>query len=137
MKIPELSNAPQWLMRAIVANEDVEIDDNGRVVWLGGDWLDGDWHDGVWHDGVWHGGVWHDGDWRDGLWRGGVWYGGVWRGERIDRPLASLHNLRWPVYVSPTRIMIGCELHTHRTNGSPGVALLADVQAGRDGACGR
>ena len=100
MKIKDLTNAPAWLMNAIVSGEDVEIDIYGRVVWhggvwhggdwrggdwlggdwLGGDWLGGDWHGGVWHGGDWHGGVWHGGVWHGGVWLGGDWRGGVWRG---------------------------------------------------------
>jgi hypothetical protein len=71
MKIKDLTNAPQWLKDAVVTNEDVEIDEYGRVVWRDGVWRGGVWCGGVWCGGVWCGGVWRDGVWRDGVWRDG------------------------------------------------------------------
>ncbi len=99
MKIKDLTNAPAWLMNAIVSSEDVEIDSYGRVIWRGGDWL---------------GGVWHGGDWLGGVWRGGVWHGGVWHGEKITRAPVLIASLpHWTVMISDTRMMIGCQIHTH------------------------
>jgi hypothetical protein len=88
-KIKDLKNAPDWLKRARVRDEDVEIV-NGVVVWKagtweggiweGGTWEDGIWRGGLWLGGAWEGGIWEDGTWRDGLWLGGAWWGGIWRG---------------------------------------------------------
>ena len=109
MKIKDLTNAPAWLMNAIVSGEDVEIDIYGRVVWHGGVW-----HGGDWRGGDWRGGDWLGGDWRGGVWRGGDWRGGVWRGEKITRPPVEVTNLpHWHVTISDTRMEIGCQLHTH------------------------
>ena len=65
MKIKELENAPDWLKRAIVQDEDVEIVDGGVV-----------WERGVWEGGTWKGGVWEDGIWEHGVWEHGTWKGG-------------------------------------------------------------
>ena len=98
MKVKELTNAPQWLIDAIVEDEDVVISESGRVTWC---------------DGVWRGGEWCGGEWRSGVWRGGEWCGGVWRGERITKPLVSVSGLsHWSVTISDTRMQIGCELHS-------------------------
>ena len=169
MKIKDLTNAPAWLMNAIVSDENVEIDRFGRVIWYGGDWhggvwyggdwrggywlggywhggdwRGGDWHGGDWHGGYWHGGYWHGGDWRGGYWLGGDWYGGdwyggdwhggywlggdwhggdwhggdwrggVWYGEKVTRPPVLIASLpHWTVMISDTRMMIGCQIHTH------------------------
>ena len=75
MKIKELENAPDWLKRAIVQDEDVEIVDGG-VVWERGVWKGGIWEGGVWKGGVWEGGVWKDGVWEHGVWEHGTWKGG-------------------------------------------------------------
>ena len=96
MKISELTNAPQWLLDADTRDADVEIKD-GIVIWHGGDWLGGDWWGGVWLGGDWHGGVWRGGDW--------------W-GEKLTHNLWTVFGLKWPVTISPTRMQIGCELHT-------------------------
>jgi hypothetical protein len=65
MRISELANAPEWLRKADVYGENVEIVDE-VVIWMGGVWMDSDWM----------GGVWRGGDWMGGVWRGGVWRGG-------------------------------------------------------------
>jgi len=46
------------------------------------------------------------------VWRGGDWRGGTWRGEKLSTNLLTIYGLTWPVTISPTRIQIGCELHT-------------------------
>ncbi len=56
MRISELKDAPKWLLRATVENEDVEIV-NGRVIWKSGIWIDGIWHYGVWKNGIWRSGL--------------------------------------------------------------------------------
>lgn len=121
MKITDLNNAPKWLLDANTTNADVEITD-GVVIWHDGVWYGGVWRGGVWRGGDWRGGVWQGGDWRGGIWQGGVWQGGVWwggvwwggdwRGEQISSPLLTVFGLRWPITISPTRMQIGCELHS-------------------------
>ena len=46
MKIKELTNAPRWLIDAIVRDEDVEIDQYGQVQWNRGDFLGGNFRGG-------------------------------------------------------------------------------------------
>jgi len=86
--------------------------------WQGGTWLSGTWHGGTWSrgdllDGIWFSGTWHYGIWRSGEWRSGEWRSGTWQGEQVVLPPLSLCGLHWPVYVSDTRMQIGCQLHTH------------------------
>jgi hypothetical protein len=77
MKISELENAPEWLKRAEVINEDVVMDGE-HVVWLNGEWIDGIWEGGTWEDGIWYNGTWLDGVWYKGEWHGGEWCRGSW-----------------------------------------------------------
>ena len=91
MRITDCADAPQWLRDARTENADVSIID-GTVVWKSG--------------------TWQRGTWRGGTWRGGDWRGGTWRGEKLSTNLLTIYGLTWPVTISPTRIQIGCELHT-------------------------
>lgn len=51
---------------------------------------------------------------KDGIviWHGGDWRGGDWWGEKLTHNLWTVFGLKWPVTISPTRMQIGCELHT-------------------------
>lgn len=50
MKISELENKPDWLIRASTVDADVSVE-NGVVIWRGGEWRGGEWHGGEWHGG--------------------------------------------------------------------------------------
>lgn len=78
MRVSELQNAPEWLKKACVANEDVEIRHN-IVVWKSGDWKYGVWEHGVWESGTFHQGTWKDGVWKGGIFKAGNWINGVWQ----------------------------------------------------------
>jgi hypothetical protein len=78
-KIADLKDAPDWLKRARVRDEDVEIV-NGVVIWKDGTWEGGLWEGGTWEDGIWEYGAWEGGTWEGGTWKGGTWKGGIWRG---------------------------------------------------------
>lgn len=86
---------PQWLREANVEWCQVEVKDDGVVVWHDGVWRSGCWHKGVWRNGVWYGGewcsgIWHAGEWRKGYWHDGSWHAGEWHdgywdgGEWLD-----------------------------------------------------
>lgn len=75
MRISQLTNAPAWLKKATVENEDVEI--IGEVVhWKSGTWKGGEWQEGRWHSGRWESGTWLTGSWLDGVWENGSWKNG-------------------------------------------------------------
>ncbi len=84
MLVKDLTYAPDWLIRAKVSGEDVELVD-GVVVWKGGTWEGGTWEDGVWEYGTWKGGLWKGGTWKDGLWKGGTWEDGTWEDGLWER----------------------------------------------------
>ena len=79
MRIKDLKNAPEWLKKAETKNEDVEITDDGQVIWKSGVWIFGVWENGLWRFGVWEGGIWLGGTWENGMWKSGKWKGGIWR----------------------------------------------------------
>jgi hypothetical protein len=141
-KIKDLKNAPDWLKRARVRDEDVEIV-NGVVVWKAGTWEGGIWEGGTWEDGIWRGGlwlggawegglwqgglwqgglwqggaweggIWEDGTWRDGLWLGGAWWGGIWRGGTWRGGFQSPVRCKWRILIQPDfSIKVGCMVKT-------------------------
>lgn len=98
MKIKELTNAPKWLLDAIVRDEDVTIDDGGRVQWHRGEWLDGNFRGG---------------DFWGGDFRGGDFWGANFSGEKLKIKPLCLYGLTWRVIVTDTQMEIGCQRHTH------------------------
>lgn len=98
MKIKELKNAPQWLIDAVVRDEDVEIDEYGRVQWNSGEWLSGNF---------WDGNFW------GGNFRGGDFCGGNFWGEAIKIAPMMIHGLRWAVVITDNVMQIGCQRHSH------------------------
>jgi hypothetical protein len=95
MKIKELTNAPQWLLDAVVRDEDVEIDKYGRVIW---------------HRGSWDSGDFWGGDFRGGDFRGGNFWGGNFWGEKIKLRPISIYGMRWDVVITDARMKIGCQI---------------------------
>ena len=134
MKIKELANAPQWLIDAIVRDEDVEIDQYGRVQWNRGEWLVGDFRGGNFLGGNFRGGNFRGGDFRGGDFRGGDFWGGNFRGgdflggdfrggdfrggnfrgHKIAKNPLSFYGFKWPVYISENHMAIGCQMHEHK-----------------------
>jgi len=108
MKIKELTNAPQWLIDAVVENEDVTIDEDGRVQWYSGKWLSGDFRGGNFCGGDFCGGDFWGGDFRGGNFRGGDFRGGA-----IKIKPQTLYGLRWRIIIVDDRMEIGCQRHTH------------------------
>jgi uncharacterized protein YjbI with pentapeptide repeats len=178
MRIKELTNAPQWLLDAVTRDEDVTIDESGRVQWhrgdfwggdfrggdfwggdfrggnfwggnflggnfrggnfrggnfrggdfwggdflggnfrggnfLGGDFLGGNFRGGNFLGGNFRGGDFLGGNFRGGDFRGGNFRGGDFWGEKIAHKPLSLYGLHWGVWISETRMAIGCQVHTH------------------------
>jgi hypothetical protein len=71
---------PQWLQDAKISDDaQIEINAEGRVIWLNGTWHGGTWHGGTWMRGTWNGGTWHGGTWWSGIWNGGTWKNGIWK----------------------------------------------------------
>ena len=118
MKIKELKNAPQWLIDAVVRDEDVEIDEYGRVQWNSGEWLSGNFWDGNFWGGNFRGGDFCGGNFRggnfwDGNFRGGDFCGGNFWGEAIKIAPMMIHGLRWAVVITDNVMQIGCQRHSH------------------------
>jgi len=66
MRINELTNAPQWLIDAVVRDEDVTIDEYGHVQWHSGEWIRGNFWGGDFRGGDFRGGDFRGGDFRGG-----------------------------------------------------------------------
>ena len=98
MKIADIPNAPVWLKRAKVSNENVSVDKDGYVTWRGG----------TWWGGTWKGGTWWGGTWRGGTWRGGT----IGRHPSEAAPFA-ISGLKWPVLYGSRALTIGCQSHTY------------------------
>lgn len=123
MRIKELTNAPQWLLDAIVRNEDVTIDADGRVQWhsgdfLGGDFLGGDFRGGDFLGGNFWGGNFWGGDFRGGNFRGGNFLDGNFLdgnfcGEKLTITPLCLYGFTWRVIITGEQMEIGCQRHTH------------------------
>ena len=116
MKIKELTNAPQWLLDAVTRDEDVEIDQYGRVIWNRGSWYSGDFMGGNFLGGDFLGGNFLGGNFRGGNFLGGNFLGGNVRGgnflgEKITLKPLSIYGLRWTVVITDARMMIGCQIH--------------------------
>jgi hypothetical protein len=138
MRIKELTNAPQWLLDAVVQEEDVTIDAHGRVQWhsgnflggnfwggnfLGGDFRGGDFWGGDFWGGNFRGGNFRGGDFWGGNFRGGnfrggdFWggnfLGGDFRGEKLTIKPLCVYGLTWRVIITGEQMEIGCQRHTH------------------------
>ena len=80
MKISELKNAPEWLVKADTKNADVEINTWGEVIWNGGEFRGGEFRGGYFLGGEFRGGQFRGGQFRGGQFRGGQFRGGQFRG---------------------------------------------------------
>ena len=47
------------------------------------------------------------------LWNRGEFRGGEFLGDKITSNPLSVYGLRWPVVISPFKMQIGCERHSH------------------------
>jgi len=108
MRIKELTNAPQWLLDAVVQEEDVTIDAHGRVQWHSGNFLGGDFRGGNFWGGNFRGGNFRGGD----FW-GGNFLGGDFRGEKLTIKPLCVYGLTWRVIITGEQMEIGCQRHTH------------------------
>jgi hypothetical protein len=93
MRINELTNAPQWLLDAVVRDEDVTIDAHGRVQWHSGNFLGGDF--------------------LGGNFLGGNFRGGDFWGEKLTIKPLCVYGLTWQVIITGEQMEIGCQRHTH------------------------
>jgi hypothetical protein len=105
MKKTELVNCPQWLLDADTKNEDVDFDSCGILIWRGGNFIGGNFMGGDFRGGYFMGG--------DFI--GGNFMGGDFIGERITRSPISIYGLKWHVIITPKKMKIGCQDHTHKT----------------------
>ncbi|MDP4112885.1 MAG: hypothetical protein Q8924_12280 [Bacillota bacterium] len=119
MRKTELVNCPQWLLNATTENEDVDFDQYGILVWNGGDFLGGNFRGGDFLGGNFLGGNFRGGDFLGGNFWGGDFLGGNFRGgnflgEKISRAPISIYGLKnWYVQITPRKMHIGCQHHTH------------------------
>jgi len=68
---------PSWVCEAEWEGE-MELLENGTVVFKNGIWKDGIWNDGIWENGLWKNGTWKKGKWYYGTWGNGIWEKGTW-----------------------------------------------------------
>ena len=71
MKISELTNAPEWLLRADTRNADVEVSVTGWVTWNSGNFRGGDFLGGEFLGGKFRGGNFLGGNFMGGNFLGG------------------------------------------------------------------
>jgi len=110
----ELANCPQWLLDADTEDEDVYFNQFGILIWRGGNFLGGEFLGGDFRGGNFIGGAFRGGNFLGGNFLGGEFLGGYFIGEKISRPPISIYGLKnWHVQITPTKMHIGCQHHTH------------------------
>jgi hypothetical protein len=77
---------------------------------IGGNFIGGDFRGGYFMGGDFRGGYFMGGDFI-----GGNFMGGDFIGERITRSPISIYGLKWHVIITPKKMKIGCQDHTHKT----------------------
>lgn len=103
-----------WLAKAIVTDEDVDINQNGSVIWKTGIWEYGVWQNGTWKNGIWKSGKWKDGVWKNGIWENGIWENGTWIGGTWKGGNSVAIRCKWKVFIDIInyKIRIGCYTKT-------------------------
>lgn len=92
----------KWLLNASFQDAEVEIKDDGSLIWMNGvwksgtwrgdEWLAGEWKSGHWESGTFKGGNWHFGNFDGGVFESGIWADGVWTKGSWTAPSYNWHK---------------------------------------------